>query len=160
MLSSFNNDPARIQKRLEESVYPGLRQLNTPGPGEYLPFLEDPNIRLQQWGANLMADTVNLESDLKGMTRNTFRGDVMEYNQHRVPQQKVEYPVASPFVLESRASQPAWQFRELDIANRHWDYPILNPQSVGVFYPFQRYIQTRILVKDAEQLRDYGFVPA
>ena len=160
MLSSFNNDPARVQKRLEESVYPGLRQLNTPGPGNQLPFWEDPHIRLQKWGGNLMMDTVNLESDLKGMTRNAFRGDVMEYSRHRVPPQQVAYPVSTPFVSETRASQPAWQFREVDVANRHWDYPILNPQSVGIFHPFQRDLQTRILVKDAEQLRDYGFVPA
>lgn len=160
MLSSFNNDPARLQKRLDESVYPGLRQLNTPGPGTQLPFLEDPHIRLQQWGANCMMDTVNLESDLKGMTRNAFRGDVMEYSRHRVPPQQVIYPVVQPFVSETRATQPAWQFRELDVANRHWGYPILNPQSVGIFRPFQNEIQTRILVKDAEQMRDYGFVPA
>lgn len=160
MLSSFNNDPARKQKRLEESVYPGLRQLNTPSCGNYLPFQEDPHIRLQQWGGNLMMDTINLESDLKGMTRNAYRGDVMEYTRHRVPEQQVNYPVASPFVEETRSVVPAWQFREKDVSNRHWDYPILNPQSVGIFYPFQRNIQTRILVKDAQELKDAGFVPA
>lgn len=65
MLSSFNNDPARLQKRLEESVFPGLWHLNTPGLGTNTPVTGDPHIRLQQWGGNLMMDTVNLESDLK-----------------------------------------------------------------------------------------------
>lgn len=160
MLSSFNNDPARLHKRLEESVFPGLWHLNTPGPGTIPSVSDDPHIRLQYWGGNLMMDTVNLESDLKGITRTSYRGDTVDYNHHRVPQQPVMYPKSSPFVAESRATHPAWQYREMDVANRHWEYPLLNPQHTGVFYPFQRNIQTRILAKDAQEMRDYGFVPA
>ena len=66
----FHDDEARIKKRLEESTFQGRYFLNVPGPGMDLAFHEDPQLRLQKWGANLHNNTVNLESDLHGLTRN------------------------------------------------------------------------------------------
>ena len=34
-----------------------------------MPFFEDPNVRLQQWGANLHNNTVEFESELRGLKR-------------------------------------------------------------------------------------------
>jgi hypothetical protein len=65
----FHDDPNRIRKQAAELSYAGKYALNTPGPGDNIPFLEDPQVRLQTWGANLMTNTINLESDLRGLTR-------------------------------------------------------------------------------------------
>ena len=53
--------------------------------------------------------------------------------------------ISKPTVDESRASCPAWQFR--DIQNDRWEFPILNPQH-GLEKGFNNNIQTRILEKD------------
>ena len=65
----FHDDPSRIKKQLDESTFQGRYFLNTPGAGMDLPFKEDPHFRLQKWGANLHTNTVNIESDLHGLTR-------------------------------------------------------------------------------------------
>ena len=61
----FHDDDARIKKQLQESTFAGRYQLNAPGPGENLPFIEDPHMRLEKWGANNRTNGVDLESDLK-----------------------------------------------------------------------------------------------
>ena len=63
----FYDDDARVQKRLEESLNAGLYHMDVPGNGLRVPFLEDPRIRLEKWGANLRTNTVDLESDFRGL---------------------------------------------------------------------------------------------
>jgi hypothetical protein len=146
----FNNDPARIQKRLQESTFAGRYQLNTPGQGMYLPFLEDPNIRLQKWGANLRDNGAQLESELFGLTRPLNR-DLVGFNDYSRNQTKVTITPSSyyfretPFVEESRASHPAWMYRDLEQSK--WETPLLNPLA-HLEKPFNANIQTRILEKD------------
>ena len=65
----FHDDPERIKKQAQESSDVGRYWLNTPGQGVNIGFVEDAHIRLQGWGANLRNNTVELESDLKGITR-------------------------------------------------------------------------------------------
>jgi hypothetical protein len=60
--TSFRNDPSRISKEMQISSYSARYFLDTPGQGIDLPFIEDPNIRMQRWGANLRNNTVNLET--------------------------------------------------------------------------------------------------
>ena len=72
----FHDDPARVKKQLEESTYQGRYFLNKPGAGVDLPFFEDPHLRLQGWGANLHNNTVNLESDLYGLSRTLNRDQI------------------------------------------------------------------------------------
>ena len=76
----FHDDPVRISKQLQESTYLGRYQLNRPGPGVHLPFVEDPNIRLQRWGANLQNNTVDLESSLRSLDRPLNRDLIKENN--------------------------------------------------------------------------------
>ena len=143
----FHDDPARIRKQTEESSFAGKYMLNTPGPGDKLPFLEDTQIRLQYWGANLMTNTVNLESDLRGLTRKTNR-DLIEYNNYKSASAKgssIIYPKESSFVDESRSTHPAWMFR--DIEQTRWEEPLLNPQA-NLEKNFHDNIQTRLLEKD------------
>ena len=65
----FHDDPCRIEKQLQESTGTGKYMLNVPGNGSKPCFMEDPFIRMQKWGANLQTNSINLESDLKGLTR-------------------------------------------------------------------------------------------
>ncbi len=144
----FHDDPARIKKSLEESTYAGRYALNTPGPGDNLPFIRDPQIILQQWGSNLMTNTVNVESDLRGMTRKLNR-DLMGYNNYQtnsVSSKPVIYPQFSETMIhESRATHPSWIYRNLE--TERWETPILNPQA-NTEKGFHDNINTRILEKD------------
>ena len=49
----FHDDPCRIQKYLEESSNIGKYILNKPGNGDKPEFIDDPYIKIQNWGANL-----------------------------------------------------------------------------------------------------------
>jgi len=143
----FHDDPARVKKQLEESTFSGRYNIDVPGAGMNLPFFEDPQIRMQKWGANLHRNTVNLESDLLGLTRKANRDlpGVNEYQKHKVWTAQLQYSDAKPFIDESRASCPAWMFRDID--NNRWDYPLFNPQN-NIERTFGYDIQTRIIEKD------------
>jgi len=143
----FHDDPTRIQMQVYQSSFAGKYMLNTPGQGMDLPFMEDPNIRMQRWGANLQTNTVNLESDLRGLTRPLNR-DLIGYNdyvQHSVPSSRLNYGNNSPFVEESRVTHPAWMYKDLE--QPRWEAPYLNPLN-RIEKEFQDNIQTRILEKD------------
>ena len=77
--SSIKSDPCRIAKELQQSTGSGRHIMNVPGPGSNVGFMEDPFIRLQKWGANLMTNTINLESDLMGLSR-SLNKDCVELN--------------------------------------------------------------------------------
>jgi len=143
----FYDDPNRIRKQLEQTTFTGRYMLDVPGPGIELPFVEDPQIRMQKWGANLRDNTVNLESDLFGMTRKMNRDlvEINDYQQNAVQSSEKKWGITKPFVEETRASHPAWMYKSLE--QDRWEYPILNPLH-GIEKRFNENIQTRILEKD------------
>lgn len=142
----FHDDPYRIRKQVQESSFAGRYNLDVPGPGINLAFFEDPQFRLQRWGANLQTNTVTLESDLRGLTRKLGRDyDSSEYTKHTVPSDTLLYPTQQPIVEESRATHPAWTFRDLE--HPIWEEPWMNPQA-NFEKMFHCDIQTRILEKD------------
>jgi hypothetical protein len=102
---------------------------------------------MQKWGGNLMTNTVNLESDLFGLSRNYNRDDIKtnEYRLNAVKSQKVNYESHNPSTDQSRATHPAWLFRDLE--QTHYSILPLNPQE-NVCYSFQNNLNTRILEKD------------
>ena len=150
----FHDDPVRIQKQLQESTYLGRYQLNTPGPGIHLPFMEDPHVRLQTWGANLQNNTVDLESSLRSLGRPLNRDLIHENNYKNKSTKLAEsrlqlggFSVLQPYVEQSRASQPAWMFKELEQSK--WEIPWINPQSLThLETPFQKDLSTRLLERD------------
>ena len=89
----FHDDPCRINKQLQESTGLGRYMLNVPGNGSKPIYMDDPFIRMQKWGGNLMTNTVNLESDLMGLSRNSNRDDVAtnEYRLNAVKTKQVQY---------------------------------------------------------------------
>ncbi len=143
----FHDDDLRIEKQLEQQTIVGRYQLDVPGQGASMPFQDDTQLRMQKWGANLQTNSINLESDLMGLTRRIGRDDVNEqdYKTHSVNTQTINYPKTNPYIEESRATHPAWTYRDLE--HPIWEEPIVNPQS-NLEKPFHDNIQTRILEKD------------
>ena len=143
----FHDDPARIRKRLEQTTYGESYYLNTPGTGIKDPFQLDPQLRLQGWGANLCSNGINVESDFRGLTRKLNHDliDANEYLSHQASSNLYVYDTAKPIIDESRATHPAWMYRDLEHAR--WEHPWINPQdNVERVFPWN--IQTRVLEKD------------
>jgi hypothetical protein len=109
----FHDDPCRIMKRLQQSTDAALYAYNVPGPGDDLPFVEDPHVRLQLWGANRASDAVRLESALRGLGKPLSRAPAPST---LVPPPRV-YPTLGTEITETpRAVAPAWQVRDTPAA--------------------------------------------
>jgi hypothetical protein len=143
-LTRFNDDDARIQKRLQESLSVGLYQLNTPGPGPQNPYVEDVNIRLQKWGANLRNNTIEMESDFRNMNNRLSR-NMKNYKDIEAVTSEISYPSEAAYVDDSRASVPAWIFRDMETLR--WEYPLEDKQK-HVEIPFSFNEHTRMSLKD------------
>ena len=143
----FHDDPARIKKSLEESTYSESYYLNKPGTGINDPFQSDPQLRLQGWGANLCTNGIQLESDFRGLTRklNHDLPDENNYISHATDSNQYLYGTANTIIDESRATHPAWMYRDLE--QTRWEHPFINPQD-NFEQTFPMNIQTRILEKD------------
>lgn len=142
----FHDDKHRIKKQVEESIYSGDYFINTPGPGVDLPYMEDPQIRLQKWGGNLRNNSTNIENDLRGLTRRMNKDELTyEYKKTEPNSSLMNYRNASPIVDESRATHPAWMYKDLE--QTRWEHPFLNPQN-NWNKPFDDNLQSRILEKD------------
>ncbi len=144
----FHDDPARIEKQLQQSTGLGRYMLNVPGNNGDKPcYNEDPFIRMQKWGGNLMTNTINLESDLLGLTRNMNRDNITEnnYMTKAVKTQKKEYPVCGASTDQSRATMPAWMFRDLEQVN--WAILPLDPQE-NTCFTFENNLNTRLIERD------------
>ena len=148
----FNYDDARTKKSLQQATGPGRYTLNKPGCGDKPVLFSDPQMRMQEWGANLRSvpnsSAIDIHSDLIGITRklkkdcpqNQFplSGVVKSYANHYS-----EYK--NPITDESRATHPAWMYRSLEQSRR---YPLfLNPQE-NVCMGFEHNLNTRLLERD------------
>lgn len=141
----FHDDPLRIQKQLQESTGAGKYQLETPGNGLFLPYFEDPHIRLQKWGANLHNNSTDLESDFRCITRKLTH-DIVDY-QSKTPNSSLlnTFSTVEAFVDESRSTHPAWMFKDLEQSREIFS---LYDRSVVVEIPFENNSSTRIQEKD------------
>jgi hypothetical protein len=143
----FHDDNSRIEKQLQELTGAGRYMMNVPGPGDKPCFMDDPYLRLQQWGANLNTNAINLESDLMGLTR-TANKDCIKANNYQtkaVKSSRVNYPVCQSMTEQPRATHPAWTARDLEQVK--WDILPHDPQEHTAI-PFHNNLNTRILEKD------------
>jgi hypothetical protein len=140
----FHDDNARIKKQLEISTETGRYQLERPGQGNNLPFIEDPRIRLQYWGANLRNNTMHLDSDLRGITRKLTKDDKGYESAMQMTLPNI-YSTQSSFIDETRTSLPAWTLRDLE--QKRWDMSFHNTQEKTEIL-FEHNQHTRILEKD------------
>ena len=143
----FHDDPCRIEKQMQEATWTGKYMLNVPGNGLVPHFMEDPFIRLQKWGANLQTNSVDVSSDLKGLTRRLANDcfATNDYKLHSVESNKLIYPSLVPITEQPRATHPAWTARDLEQVN--WYILPSNPQD-NAYIPFVNNFSTRISEKD------------
>jgi hypothetical protein len=144
----FNYDECRTVKKLQQQTDPGRWILNVPGNGSNPCYIEDPQIIIQKWGANLRTNTTNLESDLRGVNREIGRDCLGKdnYKNYNVVNDKIHYPKCHNLSTDqSRATNPAWWYRDLEQVS--WQYLPLDPQ-VNTCIPFQNNLSSRILEKD------------
>jgi len=144
----FHNDPARIRKQLQESTDQGRYWLETPGPGYAVPFIEDPHIRLQSWGGNMRTNSVALNTALLGIDR-PLTHDNITYDSNMPLNVAQVYPINEYAVVnESRATHPAWMFRDLE--QSRWETPFHDVQNY-VEIPFDNLISTRYVERHGKQ---------
>ncbi len=145
--SRYNNDQNRIEKRNAISTFAGRYALDVPGPGANMPFNADPHLRIGGWGANFCDNMMDINSDLRGLTRPLNRDlpDVNNYKTHAVKCSTNSYAETNYVPDDSRASPPAWSYRDIEMDR--WESPILNPLD-QLEKPFHNNLNTRILEKD------------
>jgi hypothetical protein len=143
----FFYDDCRTKKQLQQSTDPGRWIINVPGNGADPCYIDDPQIIIQKWGANLRTNTINLESDLKGVNRVIGRDCLADnYKKYNVENSAIKYPTCNNEITsQSRATNPAWWYRDLEQVN--WEYPPIDPQ-INTCIPFQNNLSSRILEKD------------
>jgi hypothetical protein len=136
----FKDDPARVNKYLEETTSIGKYHLNTPGNGLNNPFIDDPHIILQKWGANIQTNALLVENELRNLNRHLSRDSEAYEN---VDTHMHHFPVKNFNIDETRASLPAWTFRDKDTKMQETTF-----KKYDSTIPFQNNLQTRILEKD------------
>jgi hypothetical protein len=143
----FKYDEFRSKEQNLKQTFEGRYQLEKPGPGGDIAFMEDPHLRLQQHGANLTTNKTDLESDFRGLSRSLNR-DLLDFNDYKkanTETQQLSYTTARPYTQESRASHPAWIYKDLE--QSRWELPFVNPVE-NIEIPFHNNLSSRIIDKD------------
>jgi hypothetical protein len=144
----YNYDECRTTKKLQQMTDPCRYIMNVPGNGEFPYYMEDPHIRMQKWGANLMTNSVDIESSLLGVNKDLSKDCLGkdEYKRYEPESTPINYPNnQSLYTEQPRAIMPAWEVK--DIEQNNFTYLPLNPQE-NVCLPFHNNLSTRILEKD------------
>jgi hypothetical protein len=144
----FNYDECRTKKQLQQSTGPCRWIMNVPGNGDTPCYIEDPQVIMQKWGANIWTNCINLESELLGVNKPLSKDCLSKDNfkNYNVSTSPIKYPTCNNlFTEQSRSIMPAWTARDLEQVD--WHYPQLNPQE-NTCMTFQNNLNTRILEKD------------
>lgn len=143
----FSYDRARVEKDLQQSTDVGRWTINKPGLRDDHCYMDDPYIRLQGWGANIMHNSVDIQSDLLGLTRKLNRDHISE-NSHinkSAPMEKKNYKKCHMYTQQSLATNPGWLYKDLEQNN--FQYLHLNPQE-NLFFKFENNLDTTLLERD------------
>ena len=143
-LTNIRNDYGRLEKEMQILTEEGRYMLNVPGPGANAPYLADPFIRLQKWGANIRNNTINVESNLMGLSQKLTR-DCLNFRNNNPYSCQIQYNTSNPFVDQTRTTNPAWILRTRE--NNRWDYLPINPLN-HTDIPFDNNLSTRIIEKE------------
>lgn len=145
----FKDDPARIQKQLQQQTDPGRWIIDVPGPGTNLPLFLDSHILAQKWGGNLWMNSIDVNSSLLGLNKKINRDDINQNNFRRqnIYSHKVHYPTSSEFLTteQSRAIMPAWTAKDLQ---QNHAYILFEDPQKNTEMPFSNNSSTRIAEKD------------
>ena len=148
----FRDDPDRIKKQLQQSTDVGRYNLNVPGPGDKPLYMEDPYVRAQMWAGNIMTNSIDVETELFGLSRRLNRDSADNYHHDSRASiatrtnSMIECPTRGGSAVEqSRATHPAWMLRDME--QDTWKMLHFDPQE-NVFIPFYNNLNTRIIEKD------------
>jgi len=149
------DDKDRINNILDQDLNTSKYMLNVPGNGTKPYYINDPHIRLQKFAGNISHNIVDVNSGLKGISRQLDTDCVTKKNNNekilKENYSEISFPVNSSTITdESRTSMPAWQLRDLEQNN--WNYLHYNPQN-HTETQFKNNISSRILEKDSYNLR-------
>jgi hypothetical protein len=136
----FHDDPCRITKKLQQMTDQSRWILDVPGNGTKPCFALDPHIIPQKWGANLMTHSIDVQSCLLGIDKQTNRDCI--YKRLKVHSSPISYPICDNFLTteQSRAIMPAWTVREMPQTQRHI---LLEDPQLHTQIPFSNYVSTR-----------------
>ena len=147
----YDNDQAKT--RLEDD-YNNLNYLvNVPGNGEKPYFIDDPQIRMQKFGANLSHNLVDINSSLLGLNKILSRDESKPNNGRNGNSEpfndnfsRINFPAFDKAVTDQpRAMMPPWALRDKE--HNDWQYLHYNPQ-VKSEMKFDSNVSSRILEKD------------
>lgn len=134
----FHDDPCRVMKHLQETTDQGLYYFSVPGNGIHLPFVADPHIRLQKWGANRHTNLVLVESELFGI-HNRLTRDCSGNQVSSFPQQYQTY--SKEITSQPRSTMPAWEVRS--VPQPRFETLHMDPQEHALI-PFRINTETRL----------------
>ena len=146
--TNIKSDASRIKTDLELLTQTCNYQFTAPGPGSDVGFQENPYIRMQKHGANLRTNTINLESDLMGLSRSLNKDNINSnnYKTYAPKTERVTYESSNCMGTDqSRVSHPGWMYKDSEQVN--WYILPTNPQE-HTERPFHNNLSTRILEKD------------
>ena len=72
-MATSRDDLAAIECRLNQYNNSLGYMLNVPGNGAYPSYIVDPQVRLQNFGANLSVNVVDINSKLRNKNTKTYR---------------------------------------------------------------------------------------
>ena len=123
--------------------------LNVPGNGTTPDYFDDPQIRLQKFGANISINAVDINSNLMGVYKQLNRDHYVKntrdpaFNDYYL---RNNYPIIKEAITDQpRATMPAWELRSLEQNN--WAYLPQNPQTHTEIL-FENNINSRMAEKD------------
>ena len=98
----------KIHHDLTATSYTNNYIFSTPGNGVSPYYIENVEVRLQKWGANLRTHPIDLESNLRGIDRTLGRDDVVsdDYKKHIVPTSQKSYKTASIPAISTKLENP------------------------------------------------------
>ena len=148
----YNYDSCRVKKNLQQATGPGRYILNVPGnAGDKPNVFNDPQLRMQKWGGNLLGvyngHPIDIDSDLKNVGRKLkkFCNDE-KFPQKTVKTYNVNYKSNNTsFTDQTRATHPSWLYRDLE---QNHTYPLLLDPQENVCKRFQNNLHTRLLERD------------
>lgn len=143
----YHDEPIRMAKRAQENRLMEQWILDVPGNGLRPYYIEDPHIRIQKWGGNLMTNTINLESELMGLGKVYTKCDANKnYEQLNTVTHPMQYPTYDKALThDPRITHPAWALKGQQ--KEKWDILLYDPQQ-HTQRPFSNLIDTRITVKE------------
>jgi hypothetical protein len=114
--------------------------------------MEDPYVRAQMWAGNIMTNSIDVETELFGLSRKLNRdsADNFHHDERASVASRTNEIIQCPVrggssVEQSRATHPAWMLR--DVEQDNWKMLHFDPQE-NVFVPFMNNLNTRIIEKD------------